>query len=470
MTGRLRQSAVCLTNWRTDGGISNSVVRWLRGPRPKWTPPISKLPVELVLIVFSFCEPGVKPAIILSHTCRYWRSIALSTGELWTSVEIRAQPRCDEAVFYKFYSLLDMQFDRAGELLLDVFWCITGSDTRKHQILHLIRRKGPFCRWRTLTIDSLYLPYEVQTMLLPEDAFTNLVSLTVIPYHRSAIIEGINRTITTKFHTLGFGGSQHVWGTIASDYDNLLKNAKRLILSKEDSFRSDGPSLPPNIVELEAGVRTSHVFPHIKQYTLFRCILLRSRGIDLRQMTTLTVEAQLVIESGAHVSLPSLLHLTFGVIHILSGAFFEAKNLQTLNIGEKNNSKKYEGPVEHLKKSINSAGYRLSPQTLVRVGYCLPADVAVQLLEQSPHVQAAFLAFDNPKYISQVLDFIVRGDGQSYPHLEELTVSCLWEGCDLEYWSRKAEGIAEQRRIAGRPLRIDIISGRATDATEIKIS
>ncbi|KAJ7827093.1 hypothetical protein B0H13DRAFT_1657130, partial [Mycena leptocephala] len=57
--------------------------------------PVLTLPYEITSRIFVACLPsdGVRPSpdaapLLLAQICRHWRKIALSTGELWCSVNL----------------------------------------------------------------------------------------------------------------------------------------------------------------------------------------------------------------------------------------------------------------------------------------------------------------------------------------------------------------------------------------------
>jgi hypothetical protein len=112
---------------------------------------VFKLPTELTMHIFHECRPLIGPPIILTHTCRQWRRIAVNDASLWTNIRIETMQR--KQPLDHFLSFLGMQFDRTADLLLNVEWCAVVGDEYFLATLRLIRNKAPFSRWRTLLVD-----------------------------------------------------------------------------------------------------------------------------------------------------------------------------------------------------------------------------------------------------------------------------------------------------------------------------
>lgn len=151
---------------------------------------------------------------------------------------------CTMEEFNAFISRLGTQLERTRQLPLDVFWQREGSDPRNGIIEDVIRRKGHFSRWKSLKAPFEYDLQGPESTLLPTDAFTNLEYLEIlspsraplVPPHEQPLIDRIDRSITSKFHTLNLRSSQILGREMIRLYRNTMEQAKMLILSKREDI------------------------------------------------------------------------------------------------------------------------------------------------------------------------------------------------------------------------------------------
>jgi F-box-like len=122
------------------------------------TPPIMRLPFELMLSIFRNCDPDIKSRLTLTHTSRPWMAIASHTASLWTLVQMVINYPAEDERFDRLLLLLEMQLDRAAGMPLDVVWTSNTRATFDSRLIGLFRRKGPFSQWRTLELGLLAFP------------------------------------------------------------------------------------------------------------------------------------------------------------------------------------------------------------------------------------------------------------------------------------------------------------------------
>jgi hypothetical protein len=230
--------------------------------------PLSRLPVELTLIIFRLCDPHIKARLGLTHICWQWRSIAINYPSLWTFIQIDIGFRPPSKRPATVIALLDIQLGRANGLPLDVEWIWNVTAGFDPRLLDLIRRKGPFSRWRTLKISAMNVVLEPDDVfaLGSSDVFSNLESFIHFPSSQSKIVKTVERTTTSKLQFLELQNYQATQIKMEANYKGMLQRISCLKIASMHIT-----SIPANIVELEAGFRTAHCFPHIKKYSLAIC-------------------------------------------------------------------------------------------------------------------------------------------------------------------------------------------------------
>jgi F-box-like len=107
---------------------------------------VDRIPVELLLAIFHFFRPDITTLISITHTCRRWRLITTESAFLWTDVTLRIRSNS------RSVSLLEMQLERTGDLLLDVAWWGHIWEYCNSRVLAIVREKAQFSRWRTLKL------------------------------------------------------------------------------------------------------------------------------------------------------------------------------------------------------------------------------------------------------------------------------------------------------------------------------
>ncbi|KAF8267420.1 hypothetical protein EI94DRAFT_1325450 [Lactarius quietus] len=125
--------------------------------RKHHTDPLGVLPVELLAHIFTFASSGVPDNAFLSypgwlpitHVCRHWRTIALSHGQLWTTVTPGLSLRWIKVFIERSQStLMDFTF-----LVYPLGWQDTRNPLRQTDIILIL--KG-FTRIRSLCLEGHY--------------------------------------------------------------------------------------------------------------------------------------------------------------------------------------------------------------------------------------------------------------------------------------------------------------------------
>ncbi|KAI0081611.1 hypothetical protein K474DRAFT_1656418 [Panus rudis PR-1116 ss-1] len=129
-------------------------------PRPMAS--INSLPTELIVHIFALgvqdeADPDSVPPgspkfeVLVSHVCRYWREVALTASNLWTTIHFRTVPHMHRAEEY---------LSRSGRMLIDVV-VDTTSETEHKPGFTLFRNEfrqvfsivtPHIVRWRSLSL------------------------------------------------------------------------------------------------------------------------------------------------------------------------------------------------------------------------------------------------------------------------------------------------------------------------------
>jgi hypothetical protein len=395
--------------------------------------------VELVLVIFHHCDPAIKSRLKLTHTCRRWRRIALKNASLWTRVNmIVCDHRRDETTFSNFLSLLDMQFDRAGGLLLDVIWIDDVISEWNSRVIQIIQQKAPISRWRSLTVCLWGRDATPDNLFGPNDAFTNLKELSILCRTVEPVIRAMDRLTTSKLQVLDLN-DWYLIHDLEDLYFESLNTISTLILPKRQNPFANNYFLPPNVTNLQANWRHGHPFPHLQTYKLMQCTFRRRRLIDLRNLTSLVVTAALEVYSGCEVKLPSLLHFTHATIRLGSLAKFEAPLLETLHIKVRHPSEISHSERIAMDAALRHPGYRLSAKRSLIVEWRLSEKNIARLLELSPQVEHLSLWFVDSSSFDWLMGKVIGvaacsaspspddRPGTLCPSLKVLKVYFLWD-------------------------------------------
>jgi hypothetical protein len=359
---------------------------------------ISKLPVELLSLIFHHCNSALGPRLVLTHTCHRWRHIAIRYPSLWTILHIEMRDLSIPARFKCFESLLSMQVDRSGGLPLDVVCILDISGSYATLALITIRRKAPFSRWRSLELCMEGENLRVESMLSAVVLFPNLESLT---------ISGRTNPVFTRI----FRGAP-------------MPKLKTLNLRY---------------------ALTAHPLPNIQNYRLYECHFCPEGPIDLHTMTSLIISGFLNVHDECEVLLPALQYLRFMAMHIYPGSKIEAPVLRNLHLSasiRRGDPYHISSVQEHMENALNSAGYRLSPKELIIEEPYLSKGLIIGILKKSPELTQATICFSDRESAQTVVETLL-GFGTRTSSLDERLCPQLAE-LMLDWWDADTALSAEQ--------------------------
>ncbi|KAG8820429.1 hypothetical protein FRC17_010153 [Serendipita sp. 399] len=241
---------------------------------------IGRLPTELLQQVLQKAASelgphGTRPSPnarrLLLAVCFQWRDIVLNTPELWSYVSvymIKTIYDGKESTFRNALATLDLDLQRSGSQLLDVYWYTYLDRHHAHQVLKVIMARAPFCRWRSLDIDNDSLDSCNLPSFRPEDKFCNLVTLYIRFCHRNGFVPHINRTISSRFRFFITKDAKIPPQLFNGDLTNLLSVANELSIPDFRDRDAVAPPLPKHIVTLIAQSLHLQETGHIQHLTL----------------------------------------------------------------------------------------------------------------------------------------------------------------------------------------------------------
>jgi F-box-like len=445
MSASTSRSGVNLTEWTSGGRHSyqpaeiGSLVKPLLGRTSiGGSAAQSKLPVELLLLIFNLCDSAIRPRLVLTHTCQRWRRIAVSYPRLWTNLHIKMRNVSTATSYKHFESLLIMQVDRSGGLPLDVVWIASFEDLYAIQSLCVIRDKAPFSRWRSVKLWVGGSKPQVKSFLGSIVAFPNLESLVISDYVDIYVAMILCRAAMPKLQMLDLRAG------------NDLHWEETVIMS----LNTHRPPLP--ITTLHVGVRERHTFPGIINYKLGNCIFRADALVDLRSMTSLIVDDTLHVFEGCGVLLPALQYLRLMSMSIDREGKIEAPLLQTLHLSATPDPRdplytRY-NDYHYMGDAVDHPGYLLSPKVLIIHKPYLSKNAIIGLLKKSHELTQATLCFNGRSSAQEIVEMLFESitghspsDERLCPRLAELMLD--WWGADMpisaEQWLHGVEGRKE---------------------------
>lgn len=119
--------------------------------------PISRLPLETLVLVFSHCSPNDwkkihrnrTDVILPSHVCRYWRNVALSTPTLWSRNSVKLRPG-DVVNFRRIMDITRTWLERSAQCPLSLSFTIPDTDLDFAPLMELVLHHCK--RWRDLRL------------------------------------------------------------------------------------------------------------------------------------------------------------------------------------------------------------------------------------------------------------------------------------------------------------------------------
>lgn len=414
--------------------------------------PINQLPIELLLYVFHYSDPGVKHRLQLTHICKIWREIAIAGGSLWTSVDITPDPTASNERFNRFISLLDLQLERSHNFPLYVVWHIQDSGDRNAIVLKHIRHYGPFHRWKSLTISSLSA-----CDFLSTDGFPNLESIVILPYTTLNVIRALNLTTTSKLRTLDASQSSIYDENVDYFYGPMLSRITRLVLSSTNIESRDVklPPFPANIIDLEANSRRTHPFPYVETYKLTHGSFQENRIIDLQRLTNLIVTSSFNIHKNCRLFLPSLRRLVCATISLGNNAILDAPQLEALEFRDDVEfiPDMTQSRYSYIKDLLAHQGYLLSPTKSLSLDVSLPPDLILTMLTRHSRLETLQLRFNADFTVWKLTVALISSSSEQAeiicPQLTEIRVGFArgYRGFYVvEWWRDQAAQIVKGRR------------------------
>jgi hypothetical protein len=306
-----------------------------------------------------------------------------------------------------------------------------------------VRDKAPFGRWRSLQLWFHGRNSLAESRLATLVAFPNLESLLISITTDIALAGILCRAAMPKLQMLDLrSGGDVQWE------DSVIKllNGGEL-------------SLPDPIITLHAGIRERHPFPKILNYKLDECVFRIGAPINLRSMTSFTIDGCLSVYQECDVLLPALQYLRLMNINILSGGQVKAPVLRTLHLFVPPNRKSTRNAnvvPEYMRHAAESPGYHLSPKRLIIQDPYLSKEAIIQLLNKSWELTQATICFNDQESAQEVVRALYEcGVGNNplhnhmCPRLEELMLDCQWHAdvpLSAERWLSGLEDRKEDPR------------------------
>ncbi|KAF8907050.1 hypothetical protein CPB84DRAFT_1769370 [Gymnopilus junonius] len=148
------------------------------------TSPLRRLPPELLQIIFVWCLPQQRNAVmhaseapvLLGRVCSEWRRISLNTPEVWSSLHIvppnvnYSNPASSMVRYQRKRELLEMWFSRSGAcpLAISMVWFSGDSEEEVKLCGSLLEVLVPFSRkWKVLDFQvplKMFKPFQGLTM------------------------------------------------------------------------------------------------------------------------------------------------------------------------------------------------------------------------------------------------------------------------------------------------------------------
>lgn len=411
-------------------------------PSPR-NSPISRLPVELLLSIFQQACPRVQSRVWLTHTCRHWREVVLDKADLWTYIEVPhfengGEGDEDEDV-RRFLCLLTMQLDLTGALPLDIVFFQPESHALYNKLLDVLRERAAFPRWHSLVLRLDYvdtLEKMEDALFFASEAFPNLSTLTIV-YLAYGYTVGtiqqmtISRWTGTAHHppTLTFDTidlfPQSITSSVVLPMDNTLltriygdrlDQLSGLVLPNLVGIDGEPNFLPNTIKKVEGKWRVYHPFPHIHTYRLSSCLFKAEHLHQLHSLVRLTVTSDLKIESGCHVSLPSLLDFSCGSLELEESASITAHSLQRLHMRNLSPLDSiWSERARETDKALIHDGFGLLPCHSLSFEDCISVESTVHLLKLCRHVEEVSITLWNDMDAHYIMENLLGDRTDEYP-------------------------------------------------------
>lgn len=156
--------------------------------------PARRVPLDIWAIIFSFCVSGTSQPLVhsrsapmlLSHICRSWRELAISTSKLWSSMSIvqtSAVPFYDETtrtlrVDFGIYTLVSLWISRSGRHPLSISWTPP--------------REKPSLLWNDPNISSREILNRIWSIVIAHADRLQTLQITLLPASYFRIFRDLN--------------------------------------------------------------------------------------------------------------------------------------------------------------------------------------------------------------------------------------------------------------------------------------
>ncbi|KAG8842027.1 hypothetical protein FRB91_004485 [Serendipita sp. 411] len=239
---------------------------------------VNKLPTEILQQILKRVAMGPEqnmataaPALRrhLLGVCFRWREIILNMAELWTFVRIyliKTEYEGKETTFQNALATLDLNLSRTSSQLLDIYWHTSLDGSHVTQLFKVINTRAPFCRWRSLEIDTdFWHSYKLHS-IRSDDRFSNLESLKIRWCQREGLLLLINSTISSNFRSFHNIGAYTPADLLRDRISNIMSRATELTLPNFGAALL--PPLPPQITTLSIWSMTLQSTAHIRHLTI----------------------------------------------------------------------------------------------------------------------------------------------------------------------------------------------------------
>jgi hypothetical protein len=254
----------------------------------------------------------------------------VQTPYLWTDIKVYVNG-LNKKKTRMVLSRVDLFLSRAGDLPLDVIWHAYGNRKSVPQFYDLFREKGPFIRWRTL---SLNLDTDITHPLgefRESDSFTNLVRLTLVSQLPPFYLRCLNETISTKLDRLDLGEYFRCSHDFHTEYSGILHATTTLDIW--DTITPPAGPFPPNVTILRAVTLPDIVMPHIRHVYIDTLGLVQSSAFNLTNVVRLEINVGVDgCPTDASIDLPNLRYLTLWEDSLSALSALKTPSLRTLSI------------------------------------------------------------------------------------------------------------------------------------------
>ncbi|KAG8810731.1 hypothetical protein FRC18_003913 [Serendipita sp. 400] len=367
---------------------------------------INKLPPEIftLILIEAVKEENGRPSTTASRhllgICSQWRNLVTATANFWTNVHIVFKgnqhsvmhpvptPNPDQVL-----EGLDLQLQRAGSQLIDVYLDIDVDAERAGPLFGLVFRRAPFCRWRSLELfrvnwDNYTLPITRQN-----DRFVNLEYMKKYHFCQPELLCLIDQTATSKLTVFRGDLSFEYMQKVCS---NILSNISELELGMSTSGYGHF-SPPPKVVNL--------TLPYFRLNDL--CNVTHLKLCQAQSVTdfvkvdwTNVVSLDFVIGSQSPlppaqqtISFPRLERLVIrGLLYVVL-AYFSAPRLRCLQFD--NVDYDMVQGTEGLKRLLSCSFLTLSPSEMVEILFPVNKTTLIDLIWQFPQIKRLKLHFED---------------------------------------------------------------------------